>query len=799
MQEDVRHRPQFTSAEAVRLARELYVIDVTAHELPSERDQNFELRCQSGDRFVLKIANSDALRRILDCQNQAMQRISERIGNAICPTVCETNSGQQVVEVSGPGDTRHDVRLVTWVPGVPLAKVQPHSPELLRSLGHVLGQISTALDGFSHPAAVREFPWDLAHACDVIHDKGAAISDPVGRDLVAHFLASYGEVVSPKLGGLRKSVIHNDANDYNVIVEEQNSVDRQVTGLIDFGDMVFSSTVNELAICLAYVVLDKPDPITAAAEVVAGYHNVFPLNQTEFEVLFPLACMRLCASVSISAYQSRLAPENEYLTITSKPAWAMLEKLQTIHPSAAHDAFRNACQRPIDAEYEAVSKHSVEIGMNAEELLAKRTSLLGRSLSVSYDSPLKIVRGRGQYLYDETGRAYLDCVNNVCHVGHCHPHVVEAASRQMATLNTNTRYLHDSIVRYAERLTSTLPEPLSVCYFVNSGSEANDLALRLARAYTGGTEIIVVDGAYHGNLSSLIDISPYKFDGPGGHGAPPFVHKLIMPDGFRGPYKYDDPDAGRNYAEHVQSELRHLSTPGDDQPRRQVAAFICESLLSCGGQIDLPDGYLREVYDHVRAARGVCIADEVQVGFGRVGSYFWGFETQGVVPGIVTMGKPIGNGHPLGAVVTTPEIADTFANGMEYFNTYGGNPVSCAVGLAVLETMENDGLQAHAAQVGGELKASLKQLMTKHSVIGDVRGLGLFLGVELVRDRSTLEPAAELANQIVERAKDEGILLSTDGPLHNVLKIKPPLPFSLANAERLVMTLDKILSETSAE
>jgi 4-aminobutyrate aminotransferase-like enzyme len=484
--------------------------------------------------------------------------------------------------------------------------------------------------------------------------------------------------------------------------------------------------------------------------------------------------MRLCTSVSMSAYQRQRAPENEYLSISEKSAWALLEQLQEVSPPTAHKAFLVACQG--DTSY--------------EELLAKRTALLGKSLSVSYRRPLKIVRGRGQYLYDASGREYLDCVNNVCHVGHCHPHVVAAATRQMARLNTNTRYLHDALVNYAERLTATLPERLSVCYFVNSGSEANDLALRLARAYTGGTEIVTVDGAYHGNLSSLIDISPYKFAGPGGHGAPPFVHTTIMPDGYRGPYRYDDPEAGRKYAEHVQAALLEIH-----QAKEKVAALFCESLLSCGGQIVLPDGYLREAYQHVRAVGGVCVADEVQVGFGRVGSHFWGFETQGVVPDIVTMGKPIGNGHPLGAVVTTPEIAAAFANGMEYFNTYGGNPVSSEVGLAVLETIQSEGLQAHAQQVGSELKESLKTLISKHAVVGDVRGLGMFLGIELVQDRDTLDPAADVASHLVERAKEEGILLSTDGPLHNVVKFKPPLPFSAENAERLVATLDNILSE----
>ncbi len=374
-------------------------------------------------------------------------------------------------------------------------------------------------------------------------------------------------------------------------------------------------------------------------------------------------------------------------------------------------------------------------------LLAGRAAHLGPSLSISYQKPLQIVRGWQQYLYDENGRAYLDVVNNVCHVGHSHPHVVKALAQQAAVLNTNTRYLHPNIVRFAERLLATFPvqpgsDPLEVCFFVCSGSEANELALRLARTYTGQEDMIAVDGAYHGNTAALIDISPYKHDGPGGSGAPPHVHTVRMPDPYRGAYKGYGSQAGAQYARHVQQAAAGVQEQG-----RGVAAFICESLLGCGGQIVLPDGYLQEAFRHVRDAGGVCIADEVQVGFGRVGSHFWGFETQGVVPDIVTMGKPIGNGHPLAAVVTTRAIADAFANGMEYFNTFGGNPVSCAVGSAVLDVIEDEGLQENARRTGARLQEGLARLMDRHPLIGDVRGLGLFIGVELVHDRQTLEPA----------------------------------------------------------
>jgi 4-aminobutyrate aminotransferase-like enzyme len=428
------------------------------------------------------------------------------------------------------------------------------------------------------------------------------------------------------------------------------------------------------------------------------------------------------------------------------------------------------------------------------EILALRRRFLGPSLSISYRRPLKIVRGFRQHLYDEDGQAYLDAVNNVPHVGHCHPRVVSAGREQMAVLNTNTRYLHGDIVEYALRLAELLPEPLRVFYFVCSGSEANDLALRLARAQTKKRGLIVVSCAYHGNLSSLIDISPYKFDGPGGEGAPPHVHQVITPDGYRGPYKYSDPTAGSLYAGHVEREVHKLADSGDG-----LCAFIAESLMSCAGQIVYPAGYLDAAFRHVRRAGGVCIADEVQVGFGRVGTHFWGFETQGVVPDIVTMGKPIGNGHPLAAVVTTPEIAASFRTGMEYFNTTGGNPVSCAVGLAVLDVIRDERLRQNALEVGSRFKEGLEGLKSRHPLIGDVRGLGLFLGVELVRDRKTLAPATEEAACVVERMKDKKILVSADGPFRNVLKIKPPLVFTSADADRFLETLDSVLGEDALQ
>jgi 4-aminobutyrate aminotransferase-like enzyme len=351
----------------------------------------------------------------------------------------------------------------------------------------------------------------------------------------------------------------------------------------------------------------------------------------------------------------------------------------------------------------------------------------------------------------------------------------------MQTLNTNTRYLHEAIVTFAEQLTATLPHALSVCYFVNSGSEANELAIRLARAHTNARDMIVLDHAYHGNTTTLIDLSPYKHDGPGGHGAPSWVHKVPLPDLYRGLHRAEDPRAAEKYAQHVVDAIKKID---------KLCGFIAESMPSVGGQIVLPSGYLKQVYDAVRAAGGVCIADEVQTGYGRIGKHFWAFESYGVVPDIVVLGKPIGNGHPIGAVITTPAIAASFDNGMEFFSTFGGNTVSCAVGLAVLEVVQEEKLQAHALAIGEQLLDGLKELQKNHDIIGDVRGSGLFLGVELIKND---EPATKEAKSIVNAMRDDGILIGVDGPFHNVLKIRPPMPFSTTDAVTLLSVLEKVL------
>ncbi|MGI0528284.1 aminotransferase class III-fold pyridoxal phosphate-dependent enzyme [Rhizobium giardinii] len=432
-------------------------------------------------------------------------------------------------------------------------------------------------------------------------------------------------------------------------------------------------------------------------------------------------------------------------------------------------------------------------GRSLEEIVKRRRELLLPNLSISYDKPIKFVRGEGVWLIDDRGRAYLDCFNNVCHIGHAHPAVVEAMARQAATLNTNTRYLHDNIVAYAERLTATMPGELSVAGFVNSGSEANSLALRLMRAHTGRENAIVLDWAYHGTTQELIDISPYKFQRKGGKGQKPHVHVAPVPESYHAPADWPVEEHGTRFAESVGELIAMMRAKGE-----APAFFMAESIPSIAGQVFLPDGYLEQVYRMVREAGGVCIADEVQVGFGRVGSHWWAFETQGVVPDIVTMGKPIGDGHPLAAVVTTRDIADSFNNGMEYFNTFGGNPVSCAVGLAVLDVIEGDDLRRNALEVGNYLMAGFRAMQQRFEAIGDVRGMGLFLGIELVKDRKTKAPATEFARAVSNGARQRGVLIGTEGPHDNVLKMRPPMIFSRRDADHLLAVLEETLAAVTA-
>lgn len=1000
------------------IAARLYERTVTARALPGEKDLNYHLTTTEGQQYVLKIAAADEKIENLVFQNALMAHLRTRLPDLEFPRVIPSVSGEDIATDSVPGEKERLVRLLTWVQGRCWADVRPHDARLLEHLGTFCGRLSRALADFDHPAAHRYLKWDPAQAgWTAAQWNTATFADesPAKATLARHFIQLFDERAVPRFPHLRQSVTYNDANDYNILVGAE-AAEPHIPAVIDFGDAVWSYTVNDLAIAAVYATLHHADPLTAMAHIVRGYHRVFALTEEEIAALFPLIGARLLISVTCSAINLREHPENTYLQVSDQPAWALLEKLRTIHPDLAESVFRDACglipcrarpafdrwlqeagrsaQKPIvsadlhtafawldlsvgstqlgvfetvldvaaftqcvdnalreaqkpfgigrynevrpiyttdayltpgndgpqwrtvhigldlfmpdeiplmapldgrvhsfrnnanDRDYGptiilehrpasdlvfytlyghltedsleglSVGKQiaagtpfcrigalpvngnwpphlhfqvmlhtlgmegdfpgvvfphqrsvwtsicpdpwhfltgvpcSVLPGSSGEEIARYRQQHFSKNLSLSYEAPLHILRGYRQYLFDHQGRRYLDTVNNVAHVGHEHPKVVEAGQRQMAVLNTNTRYLHGNLVQFAESLLATVPPPLEVVFLVNSGSEANELALRLARTYTGRRDVVVVQSGYHGNTNACVETSSYKFDGKGGRGAAPHIHVVPLPDTYRGRYRQEVADAGLRYAQHVQEATEKARAA--NQP---IAAFLCESVISCGGQIPLPEGYLAAAYACVRAAGGVCIADEVQTGCGRAGTHFWAFEAQGTVPDILTIGKPIGNGHPIGAVVTTRAIADAFANGMEYFNTFGGNPVSCAIGSTVLRIIREEGLQENALAVGAYLREGLWSLAADHPVIGDVRGPGLFCGFELSEDPTERTPATRKAQYLANRMRQCGILMSTDGPDNNVLKIKPPMVFGKKDADFLIESLRSILKE----
>jgi 4-aminobutyrate aminotransferase-like enzyme/Ser/Thr protein kinase RdoA (MazF antagonist) len=1006
--------PRFTLSDAERLARDHFGVAGRATALASERDQNFLIEPVVGPGVVLKIANAAEDPAMLDAQRAVIEHLAKL--TPLTPRIISSHDADEPAIAMRDGKT-HAVWAISVLPGRPFAEVRDRSPALYADLGRQVAALTTALRGFDHRAIHRDFYWDLSKARAIVESRSHAIKDDLLAGAIVRLGHEFDTRVKPLLAALPRAAVHGDLNDNNVLVAASNgqsTLDHRVSGIVDFGDMVHSYRVGDLAIAIAYAMLGSDDPLAIVAQVARGYAEHATLTDDELSALFGLAALRLCASACIAADQQRERPDNAYLGVSqtaiakllpilartpfglaeavvrdafgvdpvpastrvveylrrvkaypvmgldletepsivldlsiaspmlsgdsrenaeplltrrvfglmdeagvrvsigrydeprllyTAPEFALggraIDEHRTIHigldlfmPAgtpvyAPLDGVLHVCHDNdalLDYGPMIVLRHTTDAGLEfftlyghlsreslkahypgrviragdqiatlgapevnvgwtphlhlqvitdllglgtdfpgvarpsqrrvwtalcpdpnllarvpadrfppdlptKDRSLAKRRERIGGNLSIAYRDPVRIVRGWMQYLYDDEGRCFLDAYNNVPHVGHCHPRVVDAVARQSRILNTNTRYLNDLLADYAEKLSATLPPSLEVCYFVNSASEANELALRLARAATGARDTIVLDAAYHGNTTSLIDMSPYKHAGPGGDGPPEWVHVAPLPDVYRGPHKRDDPQAGAKYAARVGALIDAIK-----RRARRPAAFIAETCPSVGGQLVFPPGYLANVYEYVRAAGGVCIADEVQTGLGRMGASFWAFETQGVVPDIVVMGKPLGNGHPIGAVVTTRAIADAFDNGMEFFSTFGGNTVSCAAGIAVLDVLREERLQEHARVVGEHLLGRLRPLVERYPIVGDVRGSGLFLGVELVRDRATLEPAGAEASFVANRLRERGILLGTDGPHHNVVKIRPPMPFSPVDAEILADELERAIA-----
>ncbi|MDA7965509.1 aminotransferase class III-fold pyridoxal phosphate-dependent enzyme [Ruegeria sp.] len=987
--------------------RRVWGLEARLTRLDGEYDLNFMVRATNGQDYVLKVMRAGCAPNLVDLQIKALAHIASEAPGLPFPKVFPSVAGDLLPEIADQDGQPRLVWLLERLPGRCYAETAPKSEDLILKLGRVLGATDRALEDFAHDGLHRAgFKWDMMQAAWIARQLGA-IADPGRRALLQEITGAFS-AISGDLARLPQQAIHNDLNDYNILVEGELSERRSVSGLIDLGDMCAAPRVCDLAIAGAYVVLDHPKPEQALAALVRGYHAAHRLSADEVDLIWPLLRMRLAVSVVNSTLMAIENPDDPYVTISQAPAWRFLENdringdlmtarlrvacglpvvdgaerihtyledhrthfaqlfdhdlgdapmgslsvenstwpqnpfhmpaeesarvgeehsddlwlgyyneprliyaepgfrkgpwkasdRRTVH--LAVDVFAPAgsvLHAPLSGRVEVVENRDAHLdyggvvilhhetpegdafytlyghldpevcdrlkpgdpvaqgaafarlgdanqnggwaphvhfqlalttdGMGADwpgvadpdelglwnalcpnpaallnlpddkvlyrptdkqAVLQGRRDHFGGNLSLTYDDPVMLVRGWKHHLFDEWGRPYLDAYNNVPHVGHAHPRIQAVAADQLKRMNSNTRYLHPAQTTFADKVLSKLPDHFEVCFFVNSGTEANELALRLARAHTGAKGIVTPDHGYHGNTNAAVAISAYKFNKPGGVGQADWVELVEVADDYRGSYRRDDAERATKFANFVDPAIAALRDKGQG-----VAGFIAETFPSVGGQIIPPKGYLPAVYEKIRAAGGVCIADEVQTGLGRLGEYYFGFEHQGALPDIVVMGKPIGNGHPLGVLATTRAIADSFNNGIEFFSTFGGSTLSCRIGKEVLDIVDDEGLQDNARVMGDRLMEGLRQIETDFPCVGDVRGMGLFLGVELINPDGS--ESTEICAYVKNRMRDHRILIGSEGPRDNILKIRPPLTIEAEDVDMILWALRNVLAE----
>ena len=738
------------------------ILPLEIKKLNGYENENYLIKTEE-NRYIFKAyrATQNTMS-LLNAECGALLHLQNK-KNSKTPTPIPFLSGEYVETIDLENEPKC-CRMLSFLPGDFLGEIEP-SKALMYSLGVFLAGVNQKIDGFHSDAIrARNYEWDLQNL--PLNQKYiSAIPDPKQRSLVAYFFQKFDLLVAPCIPELRKAYIHSDFNEWNVLVEGDQAI-----GLIDFGDMVYSPLINEVATALCYLSYDKDSFFDWTTPFLKAYHKVIPLKTKEVGLLYYLIATKLCISVCQSAKARVLQPENNYASVSEENAWKMLHKLLLLNPISVENHFIH------------------ELGLSKEktvdlvEKVKARERHFSRVLSISYKQPIYMSGAAFQYMYDGYGNTFLDAYNNIPHVGHSHPKVVAAGQKQMATLNTNTRYLYDLLADYADALLQKLPKKLNKVFFVNSGSEANDLAIRMAKKHSGKENILVLEHGYHGHTQTGIDISDYKFNNPKGQGQKSHIIKTPIPKEFRGSHEGAE-QPGLLYAKETIHQLNNCPNG--------VAAFIAEPIVGCGGQVPLAPGYLKTLYPEVRKNGGLCISDEVQTGFGRLGSVFWGYERHGVEPDMVVVGKPMGNGHPIGAVITTQEVADSFAEGVEFFSSFGGNPVSCAIGKAVLEVIDEENLQQNALEVGAYYTSLLKTLQKEDARIGDVRGEGLFLGIELINEDE--KPNTKLAQFLKNELRKRHVLISTDGPADSVIKTKPPLIFNKKNAERVVSEIGRAL------
>jgi 4-aminobutyrate aminotransferase-like enzyme/Ser/Thr protein kinase RdoA (MazF antagonist) len=760
--------PVFSTAEAERVARDVYGLAVDVEPLSGERDCNFKIRTADGREFILKIVDGAADPQATDCQIHVLRHLAEIDPTLPVPKLFATQVGTDVGSTEQTGQS-FATCLLSYQPGRLLVDSRP-SPPLFLNMGETLARMDQGLQGFFHPALAQRIAWDVRRLPELMefapYLKSAAVRRNVtaARDRLAECL--------PRLRGLRSQAIHGDCHAGNLLVDPAAAA---ICGVLDFGDMIHAPLVLEPAVAMSELLTDGLADVRDLAKLLEGYARVQPLDAADVAVLFDLVTARHAVTLLLHAWRSRHDEKGaRVIEKGAANAATSLDDLLSLDREALTQEWHEAAG--------TLQPRSAPVD------LARRHRLMGAGAELFYDKPLHLVRGEGVWLYDPTGRAYLDVYNNVPHVGHSHPRVVRAIQRQAAILSTHTRYLHENVLEYAEALTSRCPPHLDACIFVNSGSEANDVAWRMAQFATGHKGGMVMAHAYHGITEAVAALTP-------GTGQPtdPRVVTLAPPPPT---LSADDTLSAADLAiatEDVDLALTTLGSRG-----MAPAAFFIDTALTSSGIFDPPPAWAQTVVERVRAAGGLVVADEVQYGLGRSGSHFWGFERRGLArpgltPDIVTLGKPVGNGYPMGVVIANRTLIEAFQAKFGFFSTFGGNPVAAAAGLAVLEVLDDEQLLANAGTTGDYLRRRLEEVAAQHACLGRVRGHGLLLGLEIQGSNAIAakKRTKKIVNALASRAR---VLIGSEGPLGNILKLRPPMSFRPEHADLLVQAIDAAAS-----